>query len=101
MASDYVIAVGSASGITLSSGDTMEVLNGGTAISTAILDSGLLTVSWGGAASATQVDASGNETVESGAIGIGTTILDGGLLTVSSGGGPTPTSTHPGRPPLI
>jgi autotransporter passenger strand-loop-strand repeat protein len=47
MASDYVIALGSVSGITLSSGDTMEVLNGGTAISTAILDSGLLTVSWG------------------------------------------------------
>ena len=49
MASDYIVSSGvTSSGITLGSGDPMEVLSGGSAVNTTISNGTVVTVSSGG-----------------------------------------------------
>ena len=72
------------SGVIVDSGGTLNVLSGGTIIST--IDSGLVNVSSGGKAVGTTVASGGTVFVAAHGVDSGSTIQSGGFQTISSGG---------------
>jgi autotransporter passenger strand-loop-strand repeat protein len=73
------------SGVIVDSGGTLNVLSGGTIIST--IDSGLVNVSSGGKAVGTTVASGGTVFVAAHGVDSGSTIQSGGFQTISSSGG--------------
>ncbi len=83
---NHVVSSGQTSNsITLSSGDTMSVLAGGTAVGTVVSSGGSAFVSSGGVESST-VDRGGSDVVSTGGVARLTTVSSGGNEVVSSGG---------------
>jgi autotransporter passenger strand-loop-strand repeat protein len=82
---NYIISSGqTSSGLTLGSGDTLEVLSGGSAIDTTLSAGGSETIY--GSDSGATISSGGTQVVQSGGSTSGTTIDNGGTETVLSGG---------------
>src|ERR1700730_5074329 len=83
---DYVVQNTTSTGITLSSGDTMEVQISGIASNTTILSGGLATVFKDGITVSTTISSGGLEIVSSAAQANFTRVSSGGVLSITSEG---------------
>jgi autotransporter passenger strand-loop-strand repeat protein len=84
MASDYIVSSGvTSSGITLGSGDTMEVLSGGSAVNTTISNGAVVTVSSGGVTNLTTLSSGGVQDVSGSAASV--IVEDGGSQVIEAG----------------
>jgi autotransporter passenger strand-loop-strand repeat protein len=84
MASDYIVSSGvTSSGITLGSGDPMEVLSGGSAVKTAISIGGVETVFSGGVTNLTTLSSGGVQDVSGSAASV--IVEDGGSQVIEAG----------------
>lgn len=92
-ASAYIVSPGQElDGITLQSGDSMQVQNGGEAVGTTVLSGGFIVND--GVTSATNVNG-GNSFVDAGAVAVSTTV-NGGYDEVSAGGTESNTKVNAG-----
>ena len=83
MASDYIVSSGvTSSGITLGSGDPMEVLSGGSAVKTAISIGGVETVFSGGVTNLTTLSSGGVQDVSGSAASV--IVEDGGSQVIEA-----------------
>jgi autotransporter passenger strand-loop-strand repeat protein len=95
------VASGVYSGLTVSSGHTLQVLSGGTDLGATVRSGGTLLVGAGGTDSGATILKSGAEKILFGGTGIGATISGGGVETVSSGGVAVGTAVRSGGTEIV